>query len=316
MLIACLGAPVTGTADDAQGLGWLYERIDAYRAIESNKKRILRSTSEAEKKRARKLLLENYAKAIDSSQGERREKLLIEANAYLPEWWIPNFLLAITKYEKFKDALLQSDNKHADVFIKRASDFATSAKEKKGIPKKYRSTCDRIIRNYQRTQPFTVHGIAHNVEENSLDLKGANRKYRVESIPGESIKQGLIKEGDIIKVVVKPRVALGAGSHGSYDLMIDSYHFLALKSRTKPGYILSGKIIRKKSGAFIVTSDNRRNIIVDISKADYDFFKVGDIIKCRVYQNTRFYSSTRHLSLYEIDPESFQTAIKKRQQVE
>ena len=312
ILCAYCGLPAAVCADDAQGLGWLYERIDVYRAIEHNKKRIQLSKSEAEKKRARKLLLKNYAKAIDSEQGERREKLLIEANAYLPEWWVPNFLLAITKYEKFKDALLHSASKQADVFIKRASDFAASAKENAGTPQKYRSTCRMIIRNYQRTKPFTVHGIAHNVREESMDLKGDNREYPVESIPNDVIQQGLIKEGDIVKVVVKPKVALGSGSHGSYDLMIGGYHFLALKSRMKPGYILGGKIIRKKAGAFIVATDNRENIIVDISKTDYDFFNVGDTIKCRVYQNTRSYSSARHLRLYEIDPVSFQTALDER----
>ena len=307
ILFASFCLPAVVTADSAEGLGWLYERIDIYNDIEKNKKRIQRSTSEAEKKRARKLLLKNYAKAIDAAQGERRERLLIEANAYLPDWWIPNFLLAITKYEKFKEALLHSDNKHADMFIKRASDFATSATENASIPKQYRSTCNRIIRNYQRTKPFTVHGIACNVRENSLNLKGANREYLIESIPDESIKQGLIKEGDIIKVVVKPKVALGTGSSGSYDLMIGGYHFFALKNRRKPGYILTGEIVRKKSGAFIIESDKRENIIVNISKKDYDYFKEGDTIKCRVYQNTRAYTSTRHLSLYEIDPESYGT---------
>ena len=303
---ALFALPAVVTADSAEGLGWLYERIDTYKAIEYNKKRIQYSKSEAEKIRARKSLLKNYAKAIQSEQGERREKLLIEANAYLPEWWIPNFLLAITKYEKFKDALLDSANKQADVFIKRASDFAASARDKAGIPKKYRSTCNIIIRNYQRTKPFTVRGIAHNVSEDSLDLKGDNREYRVESIPDDFIQQGLVKEGDIIKVVVKPKVALGAGSRGSYDLMIGGYHFLELKERRKPGYILTGEIVRKKSGAFIIESDNRENIIVDISKKDYDYFNVGDTIKCRVYQNTRSYTSSRYLRLYEIDPESFE----------
>lgn len=298
--------PAVVTADSAEGLGWLYERIDIYKAIEYNKKRLQRSKSEAERTRARKLLLKNYAKAIDAAQGERREKLLIEANAYLPEWWIPNFLLAITKYEEFKDALLHSANEQADVLIKRASYFATSAKEKAGIPKKYRSTCNTIIRNYQRTKSFTVRGIAQNVREDSLDLKCDNREYRLESIPDDVIQQGRIKEGDIIKVVVKPKVALGSGSRGSYDLLIGGYRFVALKQRRKPGYILSGEIVRKKSGAFIVESDNREKIIVDISKKDYDYFNVGDTIKCRVYQNTRSYTSSRYLRLYEIDPESFE----------
>ena len=306
ILLACLLLPAAVKAESSQGLGWLYERIDTYKAIEYHKKRIQHSKSEAERTRARKSLLKNYAKAIHSEQGERREKLLIEANAYLPEWWIPNFLLAITKYEKFKDALLDSANKQADVFIKRASYFATSAKENAGIPKKYRSTCNIIIRNYQRTKPFTVRGIAQNVREDSLDLKGDNREYVVGSIPDDIIQQGLIKEGDIIKVVVKPRVALGTGSRGSYELLIGGYHFMELKQRRKPGYILTGEIVRKKSGAFIIESDNRENIIVDISKKDYDFFNVGDRIKCRVYQNARSYQSSRYLRLYEIDPESFE----------
>jgi hypothetical protein len=73
ILCAYCGLPAAVCADDARGLGWLYERIDVYRAIEHNKKRIQLSKSEAEKKRARKLLLKNYAKAIDSEQGERRE---------------------------------------------------------------------------------------------------------------------------------------------------------------------------------------------------------------------------------------------------
>ena len=308
--------PAVVTADSAEGLGWLYERIDAYNDIEKNKKRIQRSKSEAEKTRARKLLLKNYAKIINTVQGERREKLLIEANAYLPEWWVPYFLLAITKYEKFKDALLQFDNNQADVFIKRASDFATSAKEKAGIPKKYQYTCNRIIRNYQRTKSFTVRGIAHNVREDSLNLKGDNREYLVESIPDKFIRQGFIKEGDLIKVVVKPKVALGSASRGSYDLMIGGYHFGDLKQRRKPGYILTGEIVRKQSGAFIIESDKRENIIVDISKKDYDFFKVGDTIKCRVYQSPRSYTSARYLRLYEIDPESFQSVVNDRKKTE
>ncbi len=308
--------PAVVAAEGPEGLGWLYERIDTYKAIEYNKKRIQRSKSEAEKKHARRLLLKNYAKAIDAAQGERREKLLIEANAYLPEWWVPNFLLAITKYEKFKDALLHSNNKQADVFIKRANDFAGSAKEKDGIPKKYRSTCKRIIRNYQKTKPFTVRGIAHNVREDSLDLKSDNREYLVESIPDDFIQKGLIKEGDIVRVVVKPKVALGSGSHGSYDLMIDGYHFVALKQRRKPGYVLTGVIVRKKAGAFIIESDNRENIIVNISAGDYDFFDIGDTITCRVYQGARSYQSVRHLNLYEIDPMCFQEVMKKRKKVE
>lgn len=312
ILSAFFFLPTAATAESSERLGWLYERIDLYKAIENNKKRIQNSKSEAEKKSARKLLLKSYAEAIDAAEGERREKLIIEANADLPDWWIPNFLLAIMKYEKFKDALLHFDNKQADLLIKEAFDFAAIAKEKNGIPKKFRSTCNMIIRNYQRTKPFTVHGIAHNVRPNSLDLKGDNRKYLIESIPDKFIGQGLIKEGDIIKVAVKPKVALGAGSYGSHDLMIGGFQFLALKYRMKPGYILSGQIIRKKAGAFIVNSDNRKKIITDISEADYDFFNVGDTIKCRVYQNTRSYRSSRHLRLYEIDPASFQMAMSER----
>ena len=65
ILLTYFCLPTVVTADDSQGLGWLYERIDIYKAIEYNKKRIRNSNSEEEKKRARKLLVKNYAKAID-----------------------------------------------------------------------------------------------------------------------------------------------------------------------------------------------------------------------------------------------------------
>ena len=312
ILLTYFCLPTVVTADDSQGLGWLYERIDIYKAIEYNKKRIQNSNSEEEKKRARKLLLKNYAKAIDSARGERKEKLLIEAKEDLPEWWVPCFLLAILKYEKFKDALLDLDNNQAETLIGEAFDYAKAAKEKNGVPKKYIPTCNRIIKDYERAKPFTVYGVAYNVRQNSIDLKDDNREYSIESIPDEFIQQGLIKEGDIIKVVLKPKMVLPAGNYDSNNLTIRGYNFLSLNRRQKPGYILTGKIIKKVAGSFIVESNTKNNIIVNIPKTNYDFFNVGDTLKCRVFQNTNSYRSAGHLSLYEIHPESFQTAITER----
>ncbi len=162
ILLAYFCLPAGATADDSQGLGWLYERINVYKAIETNKKRIQKSKSEDEKKRAQKLLLKNYARAIDSAQDERKEKLLIDAKKDLPEWWVPFFLLAITKYEQYKDALMHADKDKSETLIGEAFDFAKSAKEKSGVPKKYISTCNKIIRDYERTKPFTVYGVASN----------------------------------------------------------------------------------------------------------------------------------------------------------
>jgi hypothetical protein len=316
ILLAYFCLPTVVTADDSQGLGWLYERIHIYKAIEYNKKRIQDSNSEDEKKRARKLLLKNYAKAIDSEQGARKEKLLIEAKEDLPEWWVPFFLLAIMKYDEYKDALMHSGNIQPETLIGEAFDSAKSAKEKRDLPKKYRSTCNKIIKDYEKTKPFTVYGVAFNVRQNRLDLKGDNREYSIESIPDEFIQQGLIKEGDIIKVVIKPKMVLTAGSLGSSNPTIRGYNFLSLKKRRKPGYIITGKLIKKVAGSFIVESDNNENIIVNISKTNYDFFNVGDTIKCRVFPNAHSYASAGHLNLYEIDPESFQTAGMKERKNE
>jgi hypothetical protein len=304
------------TADDSQGPGWLYERLDIYKAIEYNKKRIQDSNSEDEKKRARKLLLKNYSKAIDSEDGARREKLLIEATEDLPEWWVPFFLLAIMKYEEYKDALMHSGNIQAETLIVEAFDFAKSTKEKSGVPKKYITTCNMIIKDYEKTKPFTVYGVAFNVRHNSINLKDDNREYSIESIPDEFIQQGLIKEGDIIKVVLKPNMVLTAGNLGSNNLTISGYNFHSLNMRRKPGYIITGKLIKKVAGSFIVESDSNENIIINISKTNYDFFNVGDTIKCRVFPNTHSYASAGHLNLYEIDPESFQTAgVKERKNI-
>lgn len=307
ILLTYFCLPTVITADDSQGLGWLYKRIDIYKAIQYNKKRIQNCKSEDEKKRARKLLLKNYAMAIDSAQGQRKERLLLEAREDLPEWWVPCFLLAIMKYEKYKDALLDLDNNQAEPLICDAFDFATAAKVKTGIPKKYLSTCDMIIQDHEKTKPFTVYGVVYNVRPNSIDLKDDNREYSIESIPDEFIQQGLIKEGDIIRVVLKPRMALTAGNYGSSNLTIGGYNFFSLKNRRKPGYILTGKIIKKVAGSFIVASDHNENIIINIPKPNYDFFIVGDTLKCRVYPSTTSYRSTGHLNLYEIEPESFQT---------
>jgi len=148
--------------------------------------------------------------------------------------------------------------------------------------------------------------------QNSIDLKDDNREYSIESIPDEFIQQGLIKEGDIIKVVLKPKMALPAGNYDSNNLTIRGYNFLSLNRRQKPGYILTGKIIKKVAGSFIVESNTKNNIIVNIPKTNYNFFNVGDTLKCRVFQNTNSYRSAGHLSLYEIHPESFQTAIDER----
>ena len=311
ILLAYVCLPAVATADDSQGLGWLYERINLYKAIETNKKRIQNSNSEDEKKRARKLLFKNYVKAIDSAQGERKEKLLVEAKKDLPEWWVPFFLLAISKYEQYKDALLHSDRDKSETLIGEAFDLASSAKKKSGVPKKYISTCDKIIQDYEKTKPFTVYGVASNVRHNYLDLKGGNREYSIQSIPDEIIQKGLIKEGDIIKAVLKPNMVLTAGNPGSSNLTISGYKFISLKKRRKPGYVICGKLTRKVAGSFIIASENKENIIVNISKANYDFFNVGDTIKCRVFSNTHSYASSGHLSLYEIDPESFQAAEMK-----
>ena len=316
VLLVYFCLPTVVTADDAQGLGWLYERIDIYKAIEYNKKRIQNSKSEDEKERTRALLLKNYARAIDSEQGQRKTKLILEAKEYLPEWWVPYFLLAIMKYEEYKDALLHFDNNQTETLISEAFDFAKSAKGKNGVPVNYISTCNMIIKDYEKTKQFTVYGIVNNVGQNSIDLEDDNREYSVESIPDEFIQQGLIKEGDIIEVVLKPKMALTAGNYGSSNLTIGGYNFLILKKRRKPGYILTGKIIKKVAGSFIVKSDHNENIIINISKTNYDFFNVGDTIKCRVFSNTNSYSSAGHLNLYEIDPESYQTAgIKKRKPI-
>jgi hypothetical protein len=313
ILLAHFCLPTVVAADDSKGLGWLYERINVYRAIETNKKRLQESKSEDEKKRAQKLLLKNYARAIDSAQGERKEKLLIDAKQNLPEWWVPFFLLAVTKYEAYKDALLHSDRDKSGALISEAFDLATSAKEKSGIPKKYISSCNRIITDYERTKPFTVYGIASNVRDSRLNLKGGNREYSIQSIPDEIIQKGLIKEGDIIQVVLKPNMVLTAGNPGSSNLTVSGYNFLSLNQRRKPGYVICGKLIKKVAGSFIIASDSKENIIVNISKANYDFFKVGDTIKCRVFPNTSSYASAGHLNLYEIDPESFQSAeMQKR----
>lgn len=313
ILLACFCLPAAATAENSQSLGWLYERINIYKAIETNKKRIQESNSEDEKKHAKKLLLKNYAKALDSAEGERKEKLLIDAKKNLPEWWVPFFLLAISKYEAYKEALMHADKDKSETLIGEAFDLAMSAKGKSGVPKKYISTCNKIIRDYERTKPFTVYGVASNVRHNSLDLKGGNREYSIQSIPDELIQQGLIKEGDIIKVVLKPNMVLTAGNPGSSNLTVSGYNFLSLKKRRKPGYVICGKLTRKVAGSFIVASDSKENIIVNISKTNYDFFNVGDTIKCRVFTNTHSYASSGHLSLYEIDPESFQTSgIKKR----
>ena len=107
-------------------------------------------------------------------------------------------------------------------------------------------------------------------------------------------------------------MALPAGNYNSNNLTISGYKFLSLNRRQKPGYILTGKIIKKVAGSFIVASNTKNNIIVNIPKTNYDFFYVGDTLKCRVFQNTTSYRSAGHLSLYEIHPESFQTAIDKR----
>jgi len=313
ILLTYFCLPAVVTADDSQRPGWLFERINIYRAIEHNKKRIQDSNSEDEKKRARKLLLKNYAKAIDSVQGARKEKLLMEAKEDLPEWWVPFFLMAVMKYDGYKDALMHSDNNQSETLIGEAFDFAKSVKEKSGVPKKYVSTCNKIIHDYERTEPFAVYGVAYNVRQNSLDLRGGSRDYSIESIPDEFINQGLIKEGDIIKVVLKPNMVLTPGNRGSSKLTTKGYNFVSLKNRRKPGYIISGKLVKKVAGSFIVASDHTKNIIVNISKTNYDFFNVGDAIKCRVFPKTNSYASSGHLSLYEIDPESFQTAgIKER----
>jgi hypothetical protein len=220
------------------------------------------------------------------------------------------------KYDEYKDALMHSGNIQPETLIGEAFDSAKSAKEKRDLPKKYRSTCNKIIKDYEKTKPFTVYGVAFNVRQNRLDLKGDNREYSIESIPDEFIQQGLIKEGDIIKVVIKPKMVLTAGSLGSSNPTIRGYNFLSLKKRRKPGYIITGKLIKKVAGSFIVESDNNENIIVNISKTNYDFFNVGDTIKCRVFPNTHSYASAGHLNLYEIDPESFQTAGMKERKNE
>jgi hypothetical protein len=311
LAFGCLPAVVT--ADDSQSPGWLFERINIYRAIQYHKKRLHDSSSEDEKKHARELLLKNYARAIDTSQGPRKEKLLIEAKEDLPEWWVPFFLMAVMKYDKYKDSLRPSDDKQSDILIGEASDLATSAKQKTGIPKKYIPTCNKIIKDYERTKPFTVYGVASNVGENSLTLKGGNRVYSIQSIPAELIQQGSIKEGDIIRVVLKPNMVLTPGSRGSSNLTVRGYNFVSLNQRRAPGYILCGRLIKKVAGSFVVASEHTENIIINISKTDYDFFNVGDTIKCRVFSNTNSYASAGHLSLYEIDPESYRTAgIKNR----
>jgi hypothetical protein len=316
ILLAFFCLPTVATANDSQRFGWLFKRINIYKAIEHNKNRIQNSNSEDEKKRARKLLLKNYARAIDSAQGARKEKLLMEAKEDLPEWWVPFFLLAVMKYDEYKDALMYSDKNQAETFIGEAFDFAKSAKEKSRVPKKYISTCNKIIKDYERTEPFTVYGVAYNVRQNSLNLRGGSRDYSIESLPDEFIQQGLIKEGDIIKVVLKPNMVLPPGNRGSSNLTIRGYNFVSLKNRRKPGYIICGKLIKKVAGSFIVASDHNENIIVNISKTNYDFFNVGDTLKCRVFPNTNSYASSGHLSLYEIDPESFQTAgIKERKNI-
>ena len=140
---------------------------------------------------------------------------MVEANKDLPEWWVPFFLLANSKYEAYKEALTHADNDKSEALIGEAFDLATSAKEKSGIPKKYISTCNKIIRDYERIKPFTVYGVASNVRDSRLDLKGGNREYSIQSIPDEIIQKGLIKEGDIIQVVLKPNVVLTAGNPGS-----------------------------------------------------------------------------------------------------
>jgi len=316
ILLTYFCLPAVVTADDSPRPGWLFERINIYRAIEHNKSRIQDSNSEDEKKRERKLLLKNYARAIDLTQGARKEKLLMEAKEDLPEWWAPFFLLAVMKYDEYKDAIMHSDNNQLETLIGEAFDFANSAKGKSGVPKKDISTCNKIIKDYERTEPFIVYGVAYNVRQNSLDLRGGSRGYSIESIPDEFIQQGLIKEGDIIKVVLKPNMVLSPGNRGSSKLTTKGYNFVSLNKRRKPGYIICGKLIKKVAGSFIVASDHNENIIVNISKTNYDFFNVGDTIKCRVFPNTNSYASSGHLSLYEIDPESFQTAgIQKRKHV-
>ena len=316
ILLAFFCLPAVVTADDSQRPGWLFERLNVYRAIEYHKNRIHHSNSEDEKKRARKLLLKNYAKAIDSAQGPRKEKLLIEAKEDLPEWWVPFFLMAVMKYDEYKDALMHPDNHQSETLIGEASDLAKSAKQKRGIPKKYIPTCNNIIKDYERTKPFTVYGVANNVRQNSLTLKGGNRDYSIESIPDEFIQQGAIKAGDIIRVVLKPNMVLTPGSRGFSNLTIRGYNFVSLNQRRKPGYVICGKLIKKVAGSFVVASERTENIIINISKTNYDFFNVGDTIKCRVFSNTNSYSSAGHLNLYEIDPESYQTAgIKKRKPI-
>ena len=76
--------------------------------------------------------------------------------------------------------------------------------------------------------------------------------------------------------------------------------------------MLTGKIIQKKAGSFTVASNNRKTVIANIPKTHYDFFNLGDTIKCRVFHNTHSNPPGRHLSLYEIDPDFFQTAKDKR----
>ena len=240
----------------------------------------------------------------------------MEAKEDLPEWWVPFFLLAVKKYDEYKDALMHSDLNQAETFIGEAFDFAKSAKEQSGVPRKYISTCNKIVKDYEKTKPFTVYGVAYNVRQNSLNLRGGSRDYSIESIPDEFMQQGLIKEGDIIKVVLKPNMVLTPGNRGSSNLTTKGYNFVSLNKRRKPGYIICGKLIKKVAGSFIVASDHNENIIVNISKPNYDFFNVGDTLKCRVFPNTNSYASSGHLSLYEIDPESFQTAgIKERKNI-
>ena len=161
-----------------------------------------------------------------------------------------------------------------------------------------------------------VYGVAYNVRQNSLTLKGGSRDYSIHSVPDEFIQQGSIKEGDIIKVVLRPNMVLTPGSRGSSNLTIRGYNFVSLNKRRKPGHVICGRLIKKVAGSFVVASGHTENIIINISKTNYDFFNVGDTIKCRVYSNTNSYASAGHLSLYEIDPESYQTAgIRKRKPI-
>ena len=158
-----------------------------------------------------------------------------------------------------------------------------------------------------------MYGVAYNVGENNLTLKGGSRDYPIQSIPDEFIQQGSIKEGDIIRIVLRPNMVLTPGSRGYSNLTVRGYNFVSLNKRRKPGHVICGRLIKKVAGSFVVASEHTEHIIINISKTNYDFFNVGDTIKCRVFSNTNSYASAGHLSLYEIDPESYRTAAIKRE---